>query len=284
MALASGSVLALRGVEAARGRTAALEEILYVPSGKILNKMSLGYSSLLADIYWTRTVQYFGGRFLKDSAHYDLLYPLLDITTDLDPQLIEAYQTGSVFLSQQFPAGAGQPDKAVTLLHKGIRANPGYWRLYFTLGFIHYLDRKDFKAAELAFAKGAEVPGAQPWMKVMAARMAERGDDRNTALALWKVIYESNQDKMVRDTALQHMASLRADADIEELERRVQTYRERTGSLPATWSDLLRAGVLSTIPIDPTGTPYELRPNATVWVVNTKQMPFVGQSRLGKNH
>jgi hypothetical protein len=31
-------------------------------SGPMLKKLSLGYDSLLADIYWTRTVQYYGRR------------------------------------------------------------------------------------------------------------------------------------------------------------------------------------------------------------------------------
>ena len=85
--------------------------------------------------------------------------------------------TGSIFLCQKPPDGAGQPDKAVALVEKGIRANPSYWRLYFTLGFIHYIDRHDYKAAEQAFQKGSEVPGALPWMKVMAARMADHAED-----------------------------------------------------------------------------------------------------------
>ena len=111
--------------------------------------------------------------------------PLLDITTDLDPQLIVAYESGSIFLSQRVPEGAGQPDKAVALVEKGIRANPTYWRFYFTLGFIHYMDRHDYKAAEQAFQKGSEIPGALPWMKVMAARMAEKGEDaENRRLSL----------------------------------------------------------------------------------------------------
>jgi hypothetical protein len=279
VALAAGSVLELRKVKAVRGHTAPLEEILYLPSGKTLKKLSLGYSPLLADIYWTRAVQYFGGKHLDNAERFDLLYPLLDITTDLDPHLIEAYQTGSLFLSQRVPMGASQPDKAVTLLEKGIRENPGYWRLYFTLGFVHYLDRKDPKAAQLAFEKGSEVPGALLWMKVMAARMAEHGDDRGTAVALWKEVYDTNKDKIVRDTALKHLRSLHADADIEQLERRVQLYRERTGSLPANWTDLARAGFLPGTPVDPTGVPYELMPNGTVWVSNTKPMPFVGESR-----
>src|SRR5437667_198043 len=108
LALFAGSVFSLREVDAARGTEATLEEVLYLPSGKAVKQLSLGYSSLLADIYWTRAVQYFGGKHRDQSMRYDLLYPLLDITTDLDPQLIEAYQSGSVFLSQPLPEGAGQ--------------------------------------------------------------------------------------------------------------------------------------------------------------------------------
>ena len=282
--LLGGSILALRRVESLRGPSATLEEVLFVPSGKTLKKMSLGYSSLLANIYWTRAVQYFGARLVQNSNRYDLLYPLLDITTDLDPHLIEAYQTGSIFLAQRSPAGAAQPEKAVALLEKGITANPDYWRLYFTLGFIHYLDRKDYKAAQEAFARGAEVPGALPWMRVMAARMAERSDDIATAFSLWKAVYDNNHDKMVRDSATKHMASLRAEADIQELQRGVQTYRDKTGSLPASWRDLVRAGILPGIPVDPSGAVYVLMPNGAVWVEDTKPMPFVGESFQGDVH
>src|SRR5690348_11604171 len=93
----SGSIAVLHLVQNARGKQASLEEILYVPSSKTLKRMSLGYSGLLADVYWTRAVQYYGGKRQDRSARYDLLYPLLDITTDLDPHLIASYEFGSVF-------------------------------------------------------------------------------------------------------------------------------------------------------------------------------------------
>src|SRR5215469_6606361 len=180
----AGSVVSLNGAEAARGEQATLEDILYIPSSKALRRMSLGYSGVLADIYWTRAVQYYGRKLAtrRPDLRYDLLYPLLDITTDLDPHLIVAYEFGSIFLSQRPPVGGGQPDKAVALLEKGIRANPDYWRLYFDLGFVHYFDRKDPKAAQQAFARGSENPKAFTWMKALAASMAERANDPQTAL------------------------------------------------------------------------------------------------------
>jgi tetratricopeptide (TPR) repeat protein len=216
---------------------------------------------------------------MKHSQRYDLLYPLLDITTDLDPNLIVAYENGAIFLSQRGRDGAGQPDKAVTLLEKGIHASPDYWRLYFTLGFVHYIDRDDPKAAQVAFERGSEVPGALPWMKVMAARMAERSKDIGTAMALWEAIHDTTTDHDLRDTAMSHLVSLQADGDINELERRVKTYRQRTGRVPASWSDLISAGLLNAVPLSPFKDPYVLNADGKVDVKDASKYPYLGEWR-----
>src|SRR5437773_8898416 len=49
--------------------------------------LSLEYAPLLADIYWTRVVQYYGNKHVRGQANLELLWPLLDITTTLDPNL-----------------------------------------------------------------------------------------------------------------------------------------------------------------------------------------------------
>jgi tetratricopeptide (TPR) repeat protein len=278
----AGSVFALRGVERTRGKEATLEEVLYLPSSKVLKRMSLGYSGLLADIYWTRAVQYFGSKHIRHSTRYDLLYPLLDIATDLDPHIIAAYEYGGVFLSQEPPNGAGQPDKAVALVQKGIRENPDYWRLYFTLGFIHYIDRQDPKAAQEAFEKGSEVPGALYWMKVMAARMAERSKDISTSIALWQLVRETTSDKDVKKTAELHLASIQADIDISKLQKVAQEYHKKTGGFPASWADMIRVGLLRGTPIDPYGEPYKLKAEGVVDVQDGAKFPYLGEWRYNE--
>ena len=273
--LFAGSIVTRRQVEAASGSQATLDEVLYLPSGKTIKKLSLGYSSLLADIYWTRAVQYFGAQHIGGAAHYELLAPLLDITTDLDPNLTVAYDTGSIFLSQKQPDGAGQPDKAAALVEKGIRANPSNWRLYFTLGFIHYTDRHDPKAAQLAFQEGSDIPGALPWMKAMAARMAERADDPATAASLWQTIYDTTKDSGLKTTAQKHLLSLRVESELNELERRTKSYYDRHNAYPEEWSDLIREGWLRGVPVDPNGAPYKLRLDGTVQVQNPKDFPYL---------
>src|SRR5262245_39957486 len=109
----------------------SLQDALYISSPAVVKKLSLGYSGLLADIYWTRVVQYFGGKHQQGSQEYKALAPLLDITTTLDPQLDVAYEFGSIFLSQNPPDGAGDPDAAIALVRNGISKNPDKWRLYY---------------------------------------------------------------------------------------------------------------------------------------------------------
>ena len=59
---AAASVLTLRRVDQLRPR-ATLEDVLYISSPKVVKRASLGYDGLMACIYWTRAVQYFGQRY-----------------------------------------------------------------------------------------------------------------------------------------------------------------------------------------------------------------------------
>ena len=75
-------------VDARRGRYQAQEEVLYLWSGQHVRRLVPGLEDLFADIYWLRTVQYFGGqRAFAEGKRFDLLGPLVDITTTLDPRL-----------------------------------------------------------------------------------------------------------------------------------------------------------------------------------------------------
>jgi len=157
-----------------RAYTPESEELL-LRSGTALKKMSLGYDSLLADIYWTRAVQYYGNRAGIDGAKFDLLWPLLDIATTLDPKLIIAYRFGAIFLSEPPPAGAGRPDLAIELVKRGIAENPEQWHLNADLGFLYYWRMKDYPNAAAAYLDGSKNPKAPVWLKLMAARITEKG-------------------------------------------------------------------------------------------------------------
>jgi tetratricopeptide (TPR) repeat protein len=255
--------------------TATLEEVLYLNSPKWVRRLSLGYTGLLADIYWTRAVQYFGSHHVVKAKDYNLLYPLLEITTALDPKLIVAYQFGANFLAPKPPEGAGQPDQGVALVEYGIRNNPDNWKLYYELGFLYYVEKKDYAKAAEAFERGAKVPHAHPLLHVLAAQMAQHAGEIQTSRMLWQAAYATTQDELIRKNAVDHLRALKVDEDITELEKIVARYREQTGLLPPSFNALIGAGMLFGVPADPGGKPYKLLADGRVELQNPEDFPFV---------
>jgi tetratricopeptide (TPR) repeat protein len=243
-------------IDAQRASVAEERDPVLLRSGKLVKAMSLEYAPLLADIYWTRVVQFYGNKRMRGQANLELLWPLLDITTTLDPNLVVAYRFGAIFLSQSAPSGAARPDLAVQLIQRGIQANPDYWRLYEDLGFVYYFDLKDYPKASEAFLEGSKKPGALVWMKIMAARIAAEGESYATSLFLWKDIYDSTTDPQVKANALRHVELLQVKEDCRQLDALADEYAKRYGKRPARVSDLVQAGLIRGIPRDPKGFAY----------------------------
>jgi tetratricopeptide (TPR) repeat protein len=233
-----------RWIDARRGSSAVVEDALYISSGKTLKRMSLGFDGLMADLYWLRTIQYFGRkaqqvkgvRNISDVSgwHLDLLEPLLNITTELDPHYLAAYRFGALFLPDIDPEGA------VRFVERAIRENPNEWRLYQDLGYIYWKQGR-FREASETYARGSGVPGAPTWMKTMSANMLAKGGDRETARAMFKQIYEHSDDDYSRQMSLTRLKSLRADDEIAFLNKLAADYRERRSACPESLGGLIRS-------------------------------------------
>jgi hypothetical protein len=247
-----------RGIDRSLIAVSEPGDALYWASGESLRHLSLGYEGLLADVYWTRVVQYYGRQRLAQSGRFDLLAPLLQITTTLDPQLIIAYRFGAVFLAEKPPAGAGQPLEALRLLRRGIVANPGYWRLWQDLGFIYYWDLQDYAGAARAFQTGSQRPGAQVWLKTLAAAVAAKGGELQTARLLWSEIYRNADNEQIRRSAQDHLMALAAREDLGRLNSLLVRYREHSGHPARTFRELVVAGLLPRVPVDPSGASYAI--------------------------
>jgi len=267
------AILLLDRVDQIRS-TSNLDEVLYVSSPKLLKRLSLGYDGLLADIYWTRAVQYYGSKQALGGGRYELLPALLNIATQLDPHLIPAYEFGGTFIATPPPNGAGLPQQAIQLVEHGIANNPDNWHLYYDLGFIYY-DLKDYRSASDAFLRGSRVPHAHPFLAILAARMAEHGGELETARMLWSATYQTTTDEAIRANAAAHLRALQADADVIELERLADQYRRQTGGFPESFREMEKAGFLRTTPSDPLGRPYRLGANGRVFVADPEDLPFL---------
>ena len=234
------------------------DDQLMLRSSKLVKGLSLEYAPLMADIYWTRVVQYFGNKQAANQVDLRLLWPLLDVTTVLDPQLMPVYHFGSTFLSDASPRGAGRPDLAVELLERGLRANPDEWRLYYDLGFVYYFDMKDYAKASAALYEGSKNPKAFIWMKAMAAKIATEGNSTETSNFLWQDVYSTTKDPLVKQNALRHLQLLRAENDRKQIDTVADEYQKRFGRRPVRMSELVQSGLLRGAPVDALGYPYIL--------------------------
>ena len=232
-------------------------------SPAFLARAALSYDALVADIYWIRAVQYYGrSKLAKDEQKgYGLLYPLLDLTTSVDPYYNIAYRFGAIFLSEPYPGGAGRPDLAIALLQKGLRAQPSKWQLAEDIGFVYYWSSQDYRNAADWFTRASNMPNAPEWLKPLAAVTLARGGSRESSRRLWTEIVRNADAEWLRTQGEFRLQQLDAMDGIDLLERVVRQYRALTGALPASWIEMIRRGAIRGVPKDPTGVPFQLDPS-----------------------
>jgi hypothetical protein len=244
--------------------------ILYVRSGAALRRIALAFDALASDVYWIRAIQHYGGdRLAKHRQRkYALLYPLLDITTTLDPYFNIAYRFGAIFLSEAYPGGPGRPDQAIALLRKGIGVQPTKWHYYHDIGFVYYWQLRDMEAAARWFRLASAQPGAPNWLEPLAATILLEGGDRASARLLLQQIMQS-EEKWLQRMAARGLMQVDALDAIEQLQAIVRRFPPPDDQR-YSWQYLVQRRVLRGLPLDPTGAPFDLDPVTGVVSVSTR--------------
>ena len=243
------------------------ERLLYLSpqSGRVADRLMLSFDALAADVYWIRTLQHYGRdrKSARAEGRFELLDPLLELTTTLDPQLNIAYRFGAIFLAQPPPGGPGRIDQAIALLEKGLEHNPGRWQYASDIGFIYYWygagdhsAAADNETAAMWFERAAAMPGAPVWLRQLAATTRVRGGDRDGARRLLQGLAAS-EEEWVRRAAARGLDQLKALESIDELQTLFDTYYAEHHARPASWSDLSPGQPRNMVPVDPAHVPFE---------------------------
>ena len=259
--LAAGSVALQAERDRRYARSAGDARLLYLQSPAVAGRLALEYDAVAADVYWIRAVVHYGGDRLghRGSGRYELLGPLLDLTTSLDPLFRIAYQFGAIFLSEPPPGGPGRFDLAERLLLKGMAASPERWQYPYDLGFLYFWRKQDPRTAAEWLQRASILADAPEWLDPLAAGMLARGGDRQASRQLLTRILEDADQEWLRNTAERWMRQLDALDQIDQLEAVVARYRAEVRPA-ASWVELIRAGWMPGVPVDPAGHPYVLNP------------------------
>lgn len=239
-------------LDARLGTFRSQEDVLYVWSGERVRRLAPGLDNVMADLYWIRTIQYFGGtRAFSQERRFELLEPLIDITVTLDPRFDIAYRYGATFLSEAPPLGAGRPEAGIRLLERGAERLPTSWILQQNLGFFTYLYLRDAERAAAALRRARQVPGAPVWLETLAADLLGKGGRRDEARQMWQQLYEQSEGPM-RENARYRLDLLAAEDVLMAWDQRLRAFHDSLGrwprSLDEAGGDLPR--------IDPTGVAF----------------------------
>jgi tetratricopeptide (TPR) repeat protein len=202
LALSAGVLRALEATGRAAGRAPA-GELELLPAPGLARALAFSYEAVLADLFWVRTILYFG-RHVEGDRQFPKLAALLDLVVGLDPHFLEAYRTGALFLSffaRDFPA-------AVRLLERGAQANPGRWEIPHDLASLYLLFAGDPAQAMTWFLRADGLPGRPDYVPRLAARLAARAGHREVAIELWLRVLEQTPNAYIRGQAEEELRAL----------------------------------------------------------------------------
>jgi hypothetical protein len=178
-------------------------ELHAFPSGRLLDFLSLGHRTLLADLTWLAAIQYYGRHHMGDRT-YPLARHLFAVTTQVDPRFRGAYLFGGLVLADE----VGDLASARAFLTEGVRANPEDWILAFQRGFIEYM-RGDRSVGAAQMVRASRMAGAAPYASRLAAHAAARVGRVELAIRLWEELAGS-PDPALRALAEERLRDLRA--------------------------------------------------------------------------
>jgi tetratricopeptide (TPR) repeat protein len=237
-----------------RSQDSFLTQMLYLPSGKYLKPASFGYYAILSDFIYLWSIQYYGDPGFHPRMEY--LKHTYDIITELDPQYLDAYQTGALFMFYE----GRNPKGGLQLLDQGLEKNPDQWILPLNAGFYCRMRLKDQQLAAEYFEKAAKIPQAHSLAKRALASMRFKLGDKVSALNLWMEVLNKAENATIKQSAYQQVHDLRVLIDLDMIREAITQFENRFGKYPLNLQQCVSQGFLKSYPYDPEGNEYEYDP------------------------
>lgn len=183
-------------------RQERMSSVITSPESK---RFMLGYSSVVADWVWIKTMLYFGGNYGKNDLPW--LQSMIESVIMLNPGFFPPYEFAGVLM----PEITGDYEFCRKILLQGIgRVKDGEHRLHFYLAYMYYTHYKDYRAAAHHMAYAATSEYAPPFWKKFAATLYDNSGDRDHSLEFLYAIYESTESPTVKEQLKKKIESILA--------------------------------------------------------------------------
>jgi hypothetical protein len=141
-----------------------------------------------------------------------------------------------------------------------VRARPDSWHAPFLLGFLqsYYLGETSAAAQNIALA--ARAPGAPAYLGLLATRLAADAGQLSVAEQMATAMLEQAQDDESRAEWQRRLLDVRMERDLRAIGAALTRYRASHGSFAPPIEELVRAGYLPRLPVEPHGGSYFIDP------------------------
>jgi len=237
-------------------------------------EFALGFRNVLADTVWLEAIQV-AGNLKMTWGDYDRLFNLLNVEANFDPKFDIPYLFGGLVLGES----PDHAQKALNIFERGKVQYPVDWRFPFYIGYTNYFSLGETETAGKAMAEAARLPGSPAYLPGLASRMLSEAREPGAALSLLETITRQEDDPSRRAVLERRIREVTVERDLQALESAVESYRAKIGVVPRELSDLVHAGILSGVPVEPNGGKYLMEPGGKVRSNRVSQRLQVFQHR-----
>lgn len=155
--------------------------------------------------------------------------------------------------------------EANALLDRGRRFRTQDWAIPFFMGFNFFYFLHDPVQAVVYLKESSERLGSSPAVGLLAARLASRSGETETAIHLLQQLELQTQDPGVKKLIQDRIGTLDG---IWVLERAVEHFQRQFGRSPEDLQALVKKGLFEQLPTDPYGGTFYLDDQGKVWTTS----------------
>lgn len=233
----------------------SIARILYLPSGKYMKLMSLGYPEFTADLLYLWSIQFYEDFSIID--RYQYVSNIFNTITDLNPKLVDAYRMACLIGYYEMQ---GDIKIIMQFTDKGITHNPKNWQIpvdggyYAAMVHLHDISKKYFLIA-------SKIPGAPAWTKRWVAEENYQLGYKKQAIKFWQEALETAKQQFEQQICKGHIHDITVEIKIDELKEAIEEFSIFYFRFPHSLEELVKVGLLQQIPVDPEGKPFYYDPS-----------------------
>lgn len=165
--------------------------------------VGFGFRALLADFEYISFLQYYGNR-QNAAERFEKTYLYVQDITDADPHFTFAYTYGSAILAfnqNRYP-------EAISIIEKGLKYNPAFWKLRFYLAAITFSKLED-KTQYIRYLEEALTFSDYPTMlETLLGNIYEQFKPADFCANYWLGIFKKSKDRENRQFAYKRILAM----------------------------------------------------------------------------